>query len=209
MGGKGSGSMKKGMPARKGSGAELFKAQSGEGLDPDVMSNITAAAIDTLNLTMQPFDITDDEQLLNRINDWLQICQRHGTKPLLTGLASAICIDERQLWNIACNGNRSPGGTGRAVRLGDRGEEILKKVYANVKEIHFQAGLDYKSGMQPAMGIFTAKNWYGYKDVQDVAVSARSPLDDTDQDAATIVAKYLPEEGQATIDVEPERLSDE
>ena len=34
--------------------------------------------------------------------------------------------------------------------------------------------------LNPASGIFLAKNWYGYKDVADVVVTPNNPMQDLD-----------------------------
>ena len=38
--------------------------------------------------------------------------------------------------------------------------------------------------INPASGIFLAKNWYGYKDVADVVVTPNNPMQGLDADAA-------------------------
>ena len=38
--------------------------------------------------------------------------------------------------------------------------------------------------MNPATGIFLAKNWYGYKDIADVVVTPNNPLQDLDTEQA-------------------------
>lgn len=38
--------------------------------------------------------------------------------------------------------------------------------------------------INPASGIFLAKNWYGYKDVADVVVTPNNPMQDLDSETA-------------------------
>ena len=67
------------------------------------------------------------------------------------------------------------------VRSATHGD-IIKKACAFIEEMWADYMLNGK--LNPASGIFLAKNWYGYKDVADVVVTPNNPMQDLDADAA-------------------------
>lgn len=51
--------------------------------------------------------------------------------------------------------------------------------------------------LNPATGIFLAKNWYGYKDVADVVVTPNNPLDGMNaEDARKRLVESVPSDDE-------------
>ena len=60
--------------------------------------------------------------------------------------------------------------------------DIIKKAVNFIEEMWADYMLNGK--LNPASGIFLAKNWYGYKDVADVVVTPNNPMQGLDADTA-------------------------
>lgn len=209
MGGKGSGA-----PKGNRNNPNLGRHMQADSLNPSVSSAIMRYDRELFALACEPFDIADPEQLQKRIDDFFEITERHGMKPLITGLAICLGIERKTFSEVAKTNNTAHNGRGRVLAVPDACTEILKKTHRFMEEFHMQAGLDSKSGMPTVMGIFAAKNWYGYRNPQDVQISAApaDPLLTDGKDAEAIAAKYadaLPKASdshslpEATITVDP------
>lgn len=117
---------------------------------------------------LPPIDISDPEQVKNRITEYFHFCAENERKPQIVGLANWLGVDRRTLteWQ---NGEYR-----RETHY-----PIIKKAVAMIEEMwadYMQAGK-----INPATGIFIAKNWYGYKDVADVVVTPNNPLQNLDE----------------------------
>lgn len=121
-------------------------------------------------------DISDPKQVEDRIGMYFQYCADNDRKPQIVGLCNWLGIT-RQTLNEWQNG---------VVRAGTHGD-IIKKAVAVIEEMwadYMQAGK-----LNPATGIFLAKNWYGYKDVADVVVTPNNPYQAASDDE--LKNKYL------------------
>ena len=102
---------------------------------------------------------------------YFQYCADNDRKPQIVGMCNWLGISRQAL-------NEWRNGDVRSATHGD----IIKKACAIIEEMwadYMQAGK-----INPATGIFLAKNWYGYKDVADVVVTPNNPLKDLDADQA-------------------------
>ena len=111
---------------------------------------------------LPPIDISDPEQVRKRIGEYFQHCADNDRKPQIVGMCNWLGIDRRTLNNWVNGELRS------STHL-----PIIKKAVSMIEE----QWADYmQSGkINPASGIFLAKNWYGYKDVADVVVTPNNP----------------------------------
>ena len=120
---------------------------------------------------LPPIDISDPKQVKDRIQMYFQHCAENDRKPQIVGMCNWLGI-ARSTLNTWINGD---------VRSGTH-MDVIKKAVGYIEE----QWADYMQNgkINPASGIFLAKNWYGYKDVADVVVTPNNPLQDMDPDQA-------------------------
>lgn len=123
-------------------------------------------------------DLTNVEKVTQRINDYFTICAEDDMKPSVAGLALAMDIDRRYLWEIR------EGKKGKTPEVAD----TLKKA---MKILDLQM-VDYMQNgkINPVSGIFLMKNNFGYADKQEVVVTPNSPLGDT-KDTKELEERYI------------------
>lgn len=120
---------------------------------------------------LPPIDISDPEQVKERIGMYFQHCADNDRKPQIVGMCNWLGIS-RQTLNEWQNG---------VVRKDTHGD-IIKKAVSFIEEMWADYMLNGK--LNPASGIFLAKNWYGYKDVADVVVTPNNPMQGMDANEA-------------------------
>lgn len=120
---------------------------------------------------LPPIDISDPQQVKERIGMYFQHCMENDRKPQIVGMCNWLGIDRRTL-NMWVNGEY-------------RSETHLPIVKKAVSMIEEQWADYMQNGkINPASGIFLAKNWFGYKDQTDVVVAPQNPLDNLNSDEA-------------------------
>lgn len=120
---------------------------------------------------LPPIDISDPEQVKNRIGMYFQHCAENDRKPQIVGMCNWLGISRQAL-------NEWKNGEVRSTTHGD----IIKKACAFIEEMWADYMLNGK--INPASGIFLSKNWFNYKDVADVVVTPNNPLQDMDAEQA-------------------------
>ena len=120
---------------------------------------------------LPPIDISDPVQVKERIGMYFQHCADNDRKPQIVGMCNWLGINRNTL-------NEWLNGVTRSATHGD----IIKKAVSLIEE----QWADYMQNgkINPASGIFLAKNWYGYKDVADVVVTPNNPMQDLDAETA-------------------------
>lgn len=120
---------------------------------------------------LPPIDISDPDQVKQRITDYFDYCFQNDRKPQLVGMANWLGVsrDTLNTWK-------------RGEYRSETHSDIIKKAVDVLEEIW----ADYMQNgkINPASGIFLGKNFFGYKDVQDVIVTPNSPLENLDSDQA-------------------------
>lgn len=111
------------------------------------------------------YDNTNPFQVKNRVDSYFDFCGRSGIPPSPAGLARwlKIKMDTLKSWLL---------GTSRKSTHQDIIEESFLKIHEDLV-FRFQTG-----GINPTSGIFLLKNWFDYKDVQDVIIAPKNPLGD-------------------------------
>ena len=113
---------------------------------------------------LPPIDISDPEQVKNRILEYLNYCAENDRKPQIIGMANWLGVGRDVLndWK-------------RGITRRDTHAYIVQKAIALLEE----QWIDYMQcgKVNPAAGIFLAKNWFGYRDVQDVVVTPSAPYE--------------------------------
>ena len=129
---------------------------------------------------LPPIDISDPEQVRKRIGEYFHHCMENDRKPQIVGMCNWLGIsrDTLNMW--------VRGETRSATHT-----DIIKKACSMIEE----QWADYMQNgkINPAAGIFIAKNWYGYKDVADVVVTPHNPYQGESDD--DLKKKYLTETG--------------
>jgi hypothetical protein len=125
---------------------------------------------------LPPIDISDPQQVQQRITDYFDYCEQNDRKPQLVGMANWLGVSRETL-------NTWKRGEYRSETHSD----IIKKAVDVLEEIW----ADYMQNgkINPASGIFLGKNFFGYRDVQDLVVTPNNPLESAD--AETARKKYV------------------
>lgn len=143
---------------------------------------------------MDKVDMTDVEAVQSRINDFFMLYASNDMKPTVAGMAMALDMDRRRLWEIK-TGNAKPNGQ---YDLPPRVVDTIKKAYIlmeNLWETYMNSGK-----VNPVAGIFLGKNNYGYQDKTEYVLTPNTQSDN-DYDADAIRERYIAADQQ-------KRLSD-
>lgn len=130
----------------------------------------------TMNIFMlEPVDLSNADQVKQRILDYFDICQQDDMKPGVADFAFALGISRQALWNIV---------TGKTVKPPDVIDLLKRAYYAlNAQLENFASN----GKVNPVTFIFLAKNHFSYQDKQEIEVSAnQSDAESPDQ----LTAKY-------------------
>ena len=131
---------------------------------------------------LPPIDISDPEQVKERIGMYFRHCAENDRKPQVVGMCNWLGISRMAL-------NEWMRGENRKATH----QSIIRQAISFIEEMW----ADYMQNgkMNPACGIFIAKNWYGYKDVADVVVTPQNPMQDLDAESARKrIVEALPSE---------------
>lgn len=173
------------MPARKNNNTDLSKEQVTEivkkrkprglevmkdfGAEPGENARFIRFALASWDLP--PIDISDPEQVKKRIGEYFQHCADNDRKPQIVGMCNWLGISRNTLHTWTTGEYRNASHS-----------DIIKKAVNFIEEMWADYMLSGK--LNPASGIFLAKNWYGYKDIADVVVTPNNPLQDLDAETA-------------------------
>jgi hypothetical protein len=127
---------------------------------------------------LKKVDMKNEDEVAQRIQTYFEICAADDMKPSVAGLALALDVDRRYLWEIRVERK------GKNPKVAD----LLKKA---VQMLDLQM-VDYMQNgkINPVSGIFLMKNNFGYADKQEVEVTAKNPLGD-EPDPKAIEEKYV------------------
>ena len=133
-----------------------------------------------VSLDLPPIDISDANQVENRIREYFTFCVENDRKPNIVGMCNWLGVSRETL-------NTWKKGDYRATTHSD----LIKKAINVLEELW----VDYmQSGkVNPASGIFLGKNMFGYKDVQDVVLTPGDNLADVPPEEITKKYQELPE----------------
>lgn len=130
-----------------------------------------------VSMNLPPIDISDARQVENRINEYFDFCEENDRKPNMIGMANWLGISRETV-------NQWKRGDVRSSTHTD----VIRKAVDILEEIW----VDYMQNgkINPASGIFLAKNMFQYKDVQDVVIAPQNGADQ-DLSADDIARRYL------------------
>ena len=129
-------------------------------------------------------DLHNPEQVQARLNEYFSIQYEADLKPTVAGMAMALGIDRRRLWEIRSGAST----TNRWVEdLPTSVKDSIKKAYdfmENLWENYMQNGK-----INPVSGIFLGKNNFGYQDKTEYVVTPNMN-NDSDYSKEDIMARY-------------------
>lgn len=137
-------------------------------------------------IALPRINIYDYDAVLGRITKYFEICRDLDLKPPMNGLALALGLDRRRLWELRNGKRNNPGKNAEPVPTDV--VQLVQSVYTGMEtlwEIYMQNGK-----INPASGIFLGKNFFGYQDVAEHVVRAGDTSDSPTSDE--VRAKYLP-----------------
>lgn len=144
-------------------------------------------------------DLMNNEAVLSRIDEYFAIMAKYDSKPTVTGLAMALGIDRRRLWEIKTQNFGNV--TGKYTQLPEEVVETIRKTYDYLEIMWEDYMLNGK--INPVSGIFLGKNNFGYQDKTEYVLTPNSQKEEFD--AESIRKRYLIEAAEdETPDTHPE-----
>ena len=131
-------------------------------------------ALSSVNLP--PIDISNEKQVADRIEWYFEHCADEDMKPTVMGMANALGIDRRTLYDW-----------GRGKFRDATHSPVVKRAYAVLEELYEDYMLNGK--INPVSGIFLGKNHFNYTDKQDIVVTPNNPLEQK-RTAAELAEEY-------------------
>ena len=127
-------------------------------------------------MNLPPIDISDPAQVEERINEYLDYCEDHDKKPGMVELSLWLGVNRDTL---------------KSWKRGEFRSATHKQLIERYVTLLESQWTDYmmNNKVNPASGIFLAKNLFGYKDTQDVVIEPKTPLGE-ETDAKQLEEKY-------------------
>ena len=141
-------------------------------------------------------DLHDPEQVQSRLSEYFRIHIDADLKPTVAGMAMALGIDRRRLWEIKTGNYHTSKGL---VDLPTLTTDSIKKAYDFLETLW--ENYMHNGKINPVSGIFLGKNNFGYQDKTEYVVTP-NVHNDSDYSADDIRKRYLSD--SATL----EQLSD-
>ncbi len=143
---------------------------------------------------MPRVDLHDPAAVRERLGEYFKIYAEADLKPTVAGMAMALGVDRRRLWEIKTG--TAVGGVGKQ-NLPPETLDFVKKAYDILEtsmENYANAGK-----INPVMAIFMMKNHFGYQDKTEYVLTPNQKQE-SDYDADEISKRYLTD--SATIDAD-------
>ena len=178
------------------SGAEIVKAKKkprglskdmadGKWLQTEPGDNTRIVMTNMKFFDMPKVDLNDSEAVRERLGEYFQIYGEADLKPTVAGMALALGVDRRRLWEIKTGA--AVGGSGKQ-NLPPETLDLVKKAYEILEtsmENYANAGK-----INPVMAIFMMKNHFGYQDKTEYVLTPNQKQE-SDYDADEISKRYL------------------
>lgn len=154
MGGPGSGRY----PRKKGSPRQtpMTQAHDPTNIDPSTNHKIIAFGKELIKFEEPAWD--DEEALMERFYDYLDLCDEFRMRPMVNSMAQAFCMDRRVLWGLATGADNYKHWKGITPACID----VIKKAY-DFLQTYLEISL-MEEQKNPVKWFFLAKNYFGYED---------------------------------------------
>lgn len=172
-----------GLPASKSS----LKLEDGDN------AKFTSMNLHFMNLPK--IDPHDEKAVQDRLNEYFDFMIQNDMKPSVSGMAMALGLDRRRLWEIKTGNTQGSGALGGLSSLPQEVTDLVKKAYQLLECLWEDYMLNGK--INPMAGVFLGVNNYGYQDVKKVDVTPVLPDSnkDNDYDPDSIRERYLIDSG--------------
>lgn len=146
-------------------------------------------------MNMPKIDLHDEVAVQNRLNEYFNLMVESDMKPSVSGMAMALGLDRRRLWEIKTGNTQGSGALGGLSSLPQEVTDLVKKAYQLLECLWEDYMLNGK--INPMAGVFLGVNNYGYQDVKKVDVTPVLPDSnkDNDYDPDSIRERYLIDSG--------------
>jgi hypothetical protein len=134
------------------------------------------------SMNLPKLDFNDVPAVQERINWYFIRCAECDMKPGVVGLANALGVDRRTLWEWK-NGGRRESNTALV--------DTIKKAYVVLEEM-WEAYMQ-NGKVSPPNGIFLGKNNFGYVDQVEHVITPNNPMQDLNaEDARKRLTEAIP-----------------
>ena len=138
-------------------------------------------------MNLPKIGVRDPAAVQQRLNDYFGYMAAQDAKPTVAGMAMALGIDRRRLWEIKV-GART---TNKWIEnLPVEVKDSIKKAY-NLMEYLWENYM-INGKINPVTGIFLGKNNFGYQDKQEMVLTPNAQSE-SEFDEADIRKRYLVE----------------
>ena len=129
-------------------------------------------------------DLKDSDAVQKRLDEYFAIHFEADLKPTVAGMAMALGVDRRRLWEIK-TGAKIGGHT--PIDLPTITVDSIKKAYDFMENLweHYM----HNGKINPVSGIFLGKNNFGYQDKTEYVVTPNMN-NDSDYNKDDIIARY-------------------
>lgn len=159
----------------------------GETLSPvtDPGDNAKYISVNLQLFNLPSIDLHQPELVQERLSKYFEIHFEADMKPTVAGMAMALGIDRRRLWEIKTGVSTS----NRWVEdLPEETKDSIKKAYDFLETLW--ENYMHNGKINPVSGIFLAKNNFGYQDKVEHVLTPNMN-NSTDYSAEDIKARYL------------------
>ena len=116
-------------------------------------------------------DLSDENAVKKRMDDFWQLCIDFDTKPQVSGMADVLGLDRRRLWEITHDVPH------RNLECSSATRDLIKKEYRKLEVLWEYYILNGK--VNPVSAIFLGKNNFDYADRQEITLTPGLPLGDS------------------------------
>ena len=167
-------------PKKKPRGGNNVLTDAALHLEPG--DNTKYMMVTTKLFNLPTIDLHKPELVQERLNEYFEIHAQADMKPTVAGMAMALGVDRRRLWEI------KTGVEDRNQGLPNDTRDLIKKAY-NYLETLWENYM-HNGKINPVSGIFLAKNNFGYQDKVEHVITPNMN-NSADYSAEDIRARYL------------------
>ena len=142
-------------------------------------------------MNLPKIDVHDPEAVQQRLNDYFGYMASQDAKPTVAGMAMALGMDRRRLWEIK-TGNYH---TNKWLEdLPNEVKDSIKKAYSLMEYLWENYMVNGK--INPVTGIFLGKNNFGYQDKQEMVLTPNTQ-NESDFNEDDLRKRYMIEDGES------------
>lgn len=144
-------------------------------------------------MNLPKIDVHDPEAVQQRLNDYFGYMASQDAKPTVAGMAMALGMDRRRLWEIKTGAQT----TNRWIEdLPNEVKDSIKKAYSLMEYLWENYMVNGK--INPVTGIFLGKNNFGYQDKQEMVLTPNTQ-NESDFSEDDLRKRYMIEDGENNV----------